>query len=62
MKVTSHEDLHMHVYDKILLNSWFNEKRFRQKLYRNSKHIFSCSITSSFFTKIVPFMRQCVKM
>jgi hypothetical protein len=31
---------HMYIYDNISVNSSQNEKRFRQKLYRKSKHTF----------------------
>jgi hypothetical protein len=41
-----------YLYDNISLISSWNEKCFRQKLYRKSKHIL-CSI---FFLKIVPFI------
>jgi len=29
MTVTLHEDLHMLIHDKILLNSWLNEKCYK---------------------------------
>ena len=37
----------VHIYNIISLNSSYNEKFFRQKLYRKSKHTFLCSITFS---------------
>ena len=47
------------MYISNFLNSSWNEKCFRQTLYRKSKHTL-CSIT--FFPKIVPFMRQSGKI
>jgi len=39
----------MYIYDSISMNYYYNEKCFRRKLQRKSKHVFLCSIT--FFRK-----------
>jgi len=49
----------MHIY-VIPLNSSHNEKRFRQKLKRKSKHTLHAQQFP--FPKIVSFMRQCGKI
>jgi len=49
---TLHEDLHM--YDNVSLNSSQNEKCFRQKMYRKSKHPFYVQLL--FFPEIMWIM------
>jgi hypothetical protein len=48
----------MYICDSTPLYSSYNKRLFRRSFRRKSKHI-SCSV--SFFSKVVPFMRQCQK-
>jgi len=47
----------MYIYDNISLSSSYNEKCFRQKLYRKFKKKKNIVSSVIFFPKIVSFMR-----
>jgi hypothetical protein len=55
---TLQEDEYTLFYHTAVITSW-NEKCFRKKLYRKSKHVF---MFNTLFPKIVPFMIQCKKI
>jgi len=48
----------VYIYDNISLNSSYNEKYFRQNLYRKSKHILCSIIVSSLNPAVCDIMRQ----
>ena len=50
----------VNIYDHILPIYSYNEKGFRQKMYRKSKH--TLYVQYIFPPKIVPFMRYCGKL